>query len=374
MGSICDFAVDVLKKEAESIIQSIPCINQDFTNAVKMIKDCRGKVLATGVGKSGNIAAKIASTLASTGTPSFFLHPTDASHGDLGTIGKDDIILALSNSGETVELINIIRYANRFSIKLISMVSNAQSTLAKESNVAIVIPKLIEAGALNIAPTSSTTAMLAVGDALALCVCQEKQFTLNNFKTLHPGGAIGRKLLKVSDIMRTGIAQIPLASPGTPLNEVIQLISDKGEGCIAIINEFHEVIGVVTDGDVRRAFDIRHFEPSMVGSMHAQSKESQTEADKCFPAYGAQGQVSPGSVSSSQGHGFPALASNLYCRTAGEIMSKHPILISKNDLAVNALKIMSERLITNLPVINSESDKRLVGILHILDCIKYGIA
>lgn len=319
MDSIISLAKCILRKEANSIIACEPSINEKFVSAVELIKNCTGKILMTGVGKSGNIACKISSTFSSTGSPSIFLHPTDASHGDLGIIGQKDVIIALSNSGETTELFSIINFANRFSIKLISITSNINSTLAKSSDIAIVIPKLTEAGSLNIAPTSSTTAMLAIGDALALCVCNEKQFTLNNFKDLHPGGAIGMKLLKVSDIMKVSRDQLPFCTKDTDFREIIEIISAKGQGCIAVLDDDQSVIGVITDGDLRRSFN-----------------------------------------------------ENIFSKKAVDIMIKDPIVISKDDLLINALKLMNTRLISNLFVINDT--RKLIGILHLHDCIRPGFS
>lgn len=319
--AIKDFALEVLKTEADSILGASASIDTDFFKAVETIRTCQGKVIVTGVGKSGNIAAKIASTMASTGTPAFFIHPTDASHGDLGIICKNDIVLALSNSGETSELFNIITYVNRFSIPLICMVSNANSTLARSSNIRIIVPKLKEAGNLNVAPTSSTTAMLAIGDALALTVCNEKNFTLSNFKTFHPGGTIGRSLIRVADIMKTGASQIPFGPKSLSATEVLRLVSEKGQGCLAIIDEAHEIQGIITDGDLRRAFDQEFF-----------------------------------------------------TKTAADIMTRGPVTISEDDLAVNAVRIMHDRLITNLLVTASPTSKKLVGILHLLDCTRCGVA
>lgn len=321
MDDIWTFAAEILEKESEAILKCKTAIDNNFIKAVECIKNCNGKVLTTGVGKSGNIAAKIASTLASTGTPSVFIHPTEASHGDLGIISQDDLILALSNSGETIELFNIIRYANRFSIPLISIVANQESSLAKASTIVIVIPKLQEAGLLNIAPTSSTTAMLAVGDAIALCVCKENNFTVNNFKNLHPGGSLGKKLLKVSDIMKIGPSQIPFGSPGLTAEEVINSISEKGQGCLAIINNNEEILGIITDGDLRRSF-----------------------------------------------------GDSFFSKHASDLMTKDPILTYQEDLAVNALKLMNNMLITNLLVTENKNSKKIVGILHVHDCIKAGIA
>lgn len=321
MESISEFALKVLETESEAILASRSSVNQSFLNAVECIKNCKGKILTTGVGKSGNIAAKISSTLASTGSPSVFIHPTEASHGDLGIISSKDIILALSNSGETIELFNIIKYANRFSVTLICMVSNPDSTLAKSSNISIIVPKLKEAGSLSIAPTSSTTAMLAIGDALALCVCKERNFTVNNFKNLHPGGSIGAKLLKVSDIMKIGISQVPFGSSSLTAKEVLGLISEKGQGCLAIVDDNREIVGIITDGDLRRSFDETFFQ-----------------------------------------------------KTALELMTKTPITVSKDDLAVSALKLMNDHLITNLLVTESANSNRIIGILHVHDCVKIGIA
>ena len=245
-----------LELEERAIAALRPRLDASFARACAICLQCRGRVIVTGMGKSGHIAGKIAATLASTGTPSFFMHAAEASHGDIGMITREDVLLALSNSGETAEVLLLIPHASRLGVSLISMTGNAASTLARASSVHLDVSVAEEACPLNLAPTASTTATLALGDALAVALLEARGFTPQDFARSHPGGALGRKLLlHVSDVMRSG-ADLPIVSPSMTLAEGLVVMSKKGLG-MCIIAEGGRQLGVFTDGDLRRALD-RH--------------------------------------------------------------------------------------------------------------------
>jgi arabinose-5-phosphate isomerase len=290
-------------------------IDDNFLQAVELIKKCHGKVIVSGMGKSGHIGNKIAATLASTGTPAFFLHPSEASHGDLGMITKHDILILISNSGESKELFDIINFAKRFNINIIGITSKIASTLAKSSDVALVLPPYQEANLLN-APTTSTTLTLVLGDALAMSLLEEKKFNQEQYKIFHPGGKIGASLLNVADIMRTN-KQIPLVQSNQNMQEVLLEMTSKHLGCTGVL-ENEVLVGIITDGDLRRSF-----------------------------------------------------CANFLQKTANQIMTFRPIVISADILAIKAVALMNQKSITSVFVVDDL--QKPSGILHLHDCLKAGI-
>lgn len=243
-----------LKVEIEGLRAQLPRLGTDFARACRICLNCRGRIVVTGMGKSGHIGGKIAATLASTGTPAFFVHPGEASHGDVGMITRDDAVLALSNSGETAEILTILPVIKRLGVPLIAFTGNSDSALARIASVHLDIRVPAEACPLNLAPTASTTAALAVGDALAVALLKARGFTEEDFARSHPAGALGRRLLFVKDVMRTG-SQIPTVRVDTTLAEGLLEVTSKGLGMTAIVDDSMHVLGVFTDGDLRRALD-----------------------------------------------------------------------------------------------------------------------
>ena len=244
-----------LRIEAQAVAALVDRLGGEFEAACRILLECRGRVVVSGMGKSGHIGGKIAATLASTGTPSFFLHPAEASHGDLGMLAKGDAVLAISYSGETAELLTILPLIKRMGTPLIAMTGNVASTLAREADVHLDISVPAEACPLNLAPTASTTATLAMGDALAVALLGHRGFTQDDFARSHPGGSLGRRLLlRVQDIMRRG-SDLPMVRPDTPLSQGLLEMSRKGLGMTAIVDADRHVVGIFTDGDLRRALD-----------------------------------------------------------------------------------------------------------------------
>lgn len=245
----------VLEIEARAILELAPRIGASFLQACKLCLECSGRVVVTGMGKSGHIAGKIAATLASTGTPAFFVHPAEASHGDLGMITRSDVVIALSNSGETIELLTLLPLLKRRGIKLVSMTGKLESTLAGAADVVLDIGVSEEACPLNLAPTASTSAALAMGDALAVALLESRGFTSEDFAMSHPGGSLGRKLLvRVDDLMHTG-AEIPAVAPNTALSAGLLEMTTKGLGMTAVTDANNRLLGIFTDGDLRRHLD-----------------------------------------------------------------------------------------------------------------------
>ncbi|HPU80321.1 KpsF/GutQ family sugar-phosphate isomerase [Accumulibacter sp.] len=307
----------VLRIEAEAVLALIDRIDGDFLQALRLILNCRGRVVVSGMGKSGHVGRKIASTLASTGTPAYFVHPAEASHGDLGMITRDDVLIALSNSGESAELLMIVPIIKRQGAKLISLTGNPQSTLAIEADVHLDAAVKQEACPLNLAPTASTTAVLALGDALAVALLDSRGFGAEDFARSHPGGSLGRRLLThVRDVMRVGRA-VPEVVPATTLPDAILEMSRGGIGMTAVVSPEHRVIGIVTDGDLRRAF-----------------------------------------------------ARNLDLRalTVSDIMGREPRAIGPERLAVEAVEMMEQHRINQLPVVDETGI--LVGALNMHDLFK----
>ena len=304
-------ANNVINLEIKALQNLKKNINKSFCDAVIKIAKCQSKVILWGVGKSGLIASKISATLASVGTPSFSISASEASHGDLGMISKNDILILLSYSGKTNELKNIIQYANRNKITLIGIVSKKDSTLYKASDIKLLIPEVIEAG--EIIPTSSTTSQLALGDALAITVMKFKKFGKLDFKKLHPAGNLGAQLRTVEDIMLTG-NKIPFVKENLNMKKALKILSKKKLGFLLIQNNKKQTTGIITDGQIRR---------------------------------------------------FSEKKENLSQMNVDQIMTKNPISIEKNSLAVKALSLMSEKKITSLCVYDKKNKKKTVGILHI---------
>ncbi len=255
--SLIDKGRWALRIEAQAVAALVDRLGDDFAAACRIFLDCRGRVVVSGMGKSGHVGGKIAATFASTGTPSFFLHPAEASHGDLGMLTKGDAVLAISNSGETAELLTILPLIKRMGAPLVTMTGNGKSTLAREADVHLDISVPAEACPLNLAPTASTTATLAMGDALAVALLAHRGFTEADFARSHPAGALGRRLLlHVSDVMRSG-DDLPMVRPNTPLSEGLLEMSRKRLGMTAVVDSKQHVVGIFTDGDLRRALDRR---------------------------------------------------------------------------------------------------------------------
>ncbi|NPA13100.1 MAG: KpsF/GutQ family sugar-phosphate isomerase [Aquificae bacterium] len=308
----------VLQEEKRALERLSQALDHNFERAVETILNTKGKVIITGIGKSGLIGQKISATLSSTGTPSFFLHPAEAIHGDLGVISKEDTIIAISNSGETPELLAIVPIIKRWGNTIIAITNNPNSTLAKESHIHLYLNVDREACPLNLAPTSSSTATLALGDALAVALLEERGFTPEDFARYHPGGSLGKKLMKVEEIMHTG-EEIPVVSPETPLTETVIVMSEKGFGTALVVDKDGNLIGIITDGDLRR-----------------------------FVRKG-------GSVDRS---------------LTKDAMTQNPKYITKDIYVLKALEVMEDYNITVLPVVENGKP---VGIIHMHDILKSGV-
>ena len=316
-NSFVQAAKKVLQTEADALETLKNDLPNDFSDLVKLILNLNGRVIVSGVGKSGHIGNKIAATLASTGTPAYFVHATEASHGDLGMITEKDLCLLISNSGETSEIFDIVAHARRFSIPVATISSNTESTLVKAADFKLCLPVAEEACPIGMAPTTSTTMMLALGDALAVALMEAKNFNTENFKVLHPGGKLGAKMMMVSQVMHKSDA-LPLVETQTSMKETLLTMSSRGFGIAAVVNEKDFLVGVITDGDLRRHIN------------------------------------------------------DLMSKTAGEIASLSPITVVRETFVVDALKLMQENKITVLIVTSAEN--KPVGILHIQDLLKVGAA
>ena len=323
MEAMLKHAQDVLRMEAEAILELVPRVDANFAAAISLILECSGRTVITGMGKSGIIGRKMAATFASTGTPSFYLHPAEGIHGDLGMVTADDVVIALSNSGETGEILNILPSLRRIGAKIIAMVGNANSTLAKNADVVLDVGVEREACPLGLAPTSSTTAALAYGDAIALALLQKRNFTASQFAVFHPGGSLGRKLLlTVGNIMHKG-DENPLVSADTTVQEALFVITDKGLGAVSVVDEEGKMLGVLTDGDIRRGL--------------------------------------------SKGVDFLQ-------RSVADLMTKAPKYITADKLAAQALHLMESnqpKPITVLPVL--DENKVVIGLLHMTDLVRQGV-
>ena len=307
----------VLNTEGQALLSLSDALGPSFSAAVETLSGAKGRVIITGMGKSGHIGRKIAATLSSTGTPALFVHPAEASHGDLGMIARQDVVVALSNSGETAELNDIVRYTRRFSIPLITVVGRDGSSLATNSDISIVLPNSPEACPLGLAPTTSTTMTLALGDALAVALLERSSFSSSKFQELHPGGSLGQRLITVNDIMHVD-DHMPLIALTAAVSEAILVMTAKAFGCVGVIDKTDSLVGIVTDGDLRRH-----------------------------------------------------MADNLLELRVEDVMTKAPKSIRPNALAAEAVWIMNQNSITSLFI--AQNGKPL-GIVHMHDCLRAEIA
>lgn len=310
-----DAAARVLRIEGEALLAMAAALPDDFAAVVELLMTCQGRVILSGMGKSGHIARKIAATLSSTGTPAYFVHPAEASHGDLGTITAADIVIALSNSGETTELGDLIAHTARFSIPLIAICARATSTLAQAADLCLTLPSAPEACPLGLAPTTSTTMALALGDALAVALMERRGFEPEHFRTFHPGGRLGARLARVGQLMR-GADDLPLVATDTPMAETLLVMTQKGFGTAGVMDG-PRLAGVITDGDLRRNMD------------------------------------------------------GLMAKTALDVATRTPLTAPPDMLAVEAVALMNQRKITMLFV--TDADAKPLGILHIHDCLRAGV-
>lgn len=313
-----DTARRVIRTEADALNTLADTLGESFADAVELILNAKGRIIISGIGKSGHIARKIAATLASTGTPAHFVHPAEASHGDLGMVTRGDLVLAISNSGEAPELANLIAYTQRFGIPLIGMTSRPTSSLAAQSDIVLLMPKLPEACGTGVVPTTSTAMTLALGDALCVAIMEHRAFSADNFRDFHPGGKLGAQLSRVGDLMHRDDA-IPLVGEHTPMSDTLLTISQKGFGVVGVLDDDGYLSGIVTDGDLRR---------NMTGLLDL---------------------------------------------TAGEVMTKSPGTIGTTSLAEEAVNVMQDRKITCLFVVDPVGSRKVAGIIHIHDCLRAGI-
>lgn len=314
-ASYKDSAIKTINFEIEGLKSLLKVMDDGYEKAIDLIKNCKGRVVVSGMGKSGHIANKIAATFASTGTPSFFIHPAEASHGDLGMITADDVVILLSNSGETKELRDIIFYCKRFEISIIGITRRSESELAKNSNVALILPESPEATIVN-APTTSTTMMLVLGDAMAVSLIDSRGFNQEKFGVFHPGGKLGSAFIRVKEVMRKN-SLIPSVKSSATMSTVLLEMTSKHLGCTAVTNDNNDLIGVITDGDLRRH-----------------------------------------------------ISEDFLSLTAKNIMTQNPTIINQEMLAVEAIAILNKKSITSLFVVE---DKAVIGVLHIHDCLRFGI-
>jgi arabinose-5-phosphate isomerase len=314
MNPELEYAKSIIKVEMAGLEATYNALDNRIIEAIELLYGKKGHVIVSGMGKPGHIGRKISATLSSTGTPSFFLHPGEASHGDLGKISNSDVLLVLSLSGNTQELIPLLSYANRFGVGIIGITSDPQSVLAKASTVCITMPKVKEACPYNLAPTTTATMMLVIGDVIALCLLKRKEFNREDFKKLHPGGTLGKRLLTVGDLMHL---DVPIVHEDEPMKVVLVEITNKSFGCACVVNAQNKIIGIITDGDLRRG-----------------------------------------------------LCSNFLEMKASEVMSRNPKIVAKEMFAQEAIKIMNDHKITSLFV--TENDLPY-GIIHIHDCLRAGL-
>ncbi len=321
--NICGSRVLSMEAEALATLSKMIAVDTSFTKAVELMSTIEGRVIVTGMGKSGHIARKIAATMSSTGTSAFFVHPSEASHGDMGMIVRGDVVLSLSNSGESKELNDIIEYTRRFGIPLIAITKDKKSTLGSRADIVLKLADIPEVCPNGLAPTTSTTMSLALGDALSLALLEQKGFTANDYKVFHPGGKLGQQLMQVDEIMHSG-DELPLVDENTVLKDVFDVMTEKGFGCAGIINTDGEIAGIITDGDIRRHID-----------------------------------------------------ENLLLKAAKDIMTTKPQTVLATNLVGEAMGIMNNvgesfRRITCLFVVDTQN--KPVGIIHLHDCLKAGFA
>ena len=310
----------VLAIEAAGLQALAAALDHRFRKAVSLLAGATGRVVVSGMGKSGHVGRKVAATLASTGTPALFVHPAEASHGDLGMVLPGDAVLALSNSGETSELADLVAHTRRFALPLVAITGRAESTLARAADVALVLPEAPEACPMGLAPTTSTTLQLALGDALAVALLQRRGFTAADFRVFHPGGKLGAQLTRVGELMHKG-EEIPLATPDTRMDAALVTMTAKRFGCLGVVED-GALAGIITDGDLRRALD--------------------------------------------------AGRADLLARTVGEVMTRGPRTIGPEALAAEALRLMNEGPITTLFVVDPA--RAPIGILHVHDLLRAGAA
>ncbi len=309
---------EVMRIEADALTLFSESLGESFADAVELMIACNGRIVVSGMGKSGHVARKIAATLASTGTPAQFLHPAEASHGDLGMLTRQDVALVLSNSGGTPELADVIAHSRRFGIPLIGVASRLESPLLQAADVALRLPRAPEACSVGMAPTTSTTLTMALGDALAVALMKRRRFTADHFRVFHPGGKLGAQLIHVGDLMHKA-AELPLVREDAPMTETLLEISRRGFGVAGVIDEAGALIGAISDGDLRRNMD------------------------------------------------------GLLERRAGEVATPAPAVIAPGRLAQEALALMNERKITSLFVVDAEAGPQPLGILHVHDCLRAGL-
>ncbi|HEV2303131.1 MAG TPA: KpsF/GutQ family sugar-phosphate isomerase [Stellaceae bacterium] len=308
----------VIRAEIGGLESLASALDGEFARAAELCAAAGGRIIVTGIGKSGHVARKIAATLASTGTPAQFVHPAEASHGDLGMIGSQDAIVALSNSGETAEFADIVAYSRRFKIPLIAITAGRGSSLAEAADAVLLLPAAAEACPMGLAPTTSTTMMMTLGDALAIALLERKGFSSSDFRVLHPGGKLGRRLLRVGDIMHRG-GEVPIVEAEARMSEAILVMTAKSFGCVGVRDGAGHLIGVVTDGDLRRH-----------------------------------------------------MSDSLLLRTVAEVMHRDPKTISAQALAAEALGLMNRSAITALFVVDEGGSP--TGFLHMHDCLRAGLA
>ena len=316
-SDLLESAKRVLRLETEGLMALSDSLDETFTETLCLLSAMQGRAVVTGMGKSGHIAHKIAATMASTGTPAFFVHPGEASHGDLGMITSGDVVIALSFSGETAELADLVAYTKRFDIPLVGITGSGASALAEAASVALVLPDLNEACPMGLAPTTSTTAMLALGDALAVAMLERKGFSPDDFQIFHPGGKLGDQLKKVADVMHTG-DELPLVPDNMLMSEAILIMTARSYGCLGVVEGDGALQGIITDGDLRR-----HMSPELM------------------------------------------------TRLTGQVMTTGSTSIRPEALVNEALRTMNTKFITTLFVVQNE---RPIGIIHIHDCLRAGVA
>lgn len=310
-------AIQTINSEIDTIIKLRDRLDRSLTQALNLMQSAKGRIIITGMGKSGHIGKKIAASLASTGTPSFFVHPAEASHGDLGMITEDDVVIAISNSGESKELVDILNYCKRFGIKLIAITKNPESSLGKAGDIVLQLPNNGEACPLGLAPTNSTTATLVLGDILTAGLIERKGFTKSDFNQRHPGGKLGSILQRVSDLMHTDL-EMPILEENSNMQQVLLEMTSKRLGCVGFVNKDGIFTGMLTDGDLRRC-----------------------------------------------------LSAEILTKKAIDLMTKNPKTISKDTMVAEVMKIMHDKKITNIFVIE---DKKPIGVIHIHDLLNNGVA
>ncbi len=309
-------ARQVVTDEARALEVLAESLDEHFAEAVQLILQATGRIIISGIGKSGHIGHKIAATLASTGTPAYFVHPAEASHGDLGMVSKGDVVLAISNSGEAPELANLLAFTRRFGIPLIGLSSKPESTLMKQADVHLLIPSLGEACGFGMVPSISTTLTLAMGDALAIALMKYRDFKPEDFRAYHPGGKLGAQLSTVRDLMHE---DLPLVTAGTPMSEALLVMSQKSFGVVGVTDHAGRLLGIVTDGDLRRNMD------------------------------------------------------GLLTKNTEEVMTENPMTIAPSAMAEEAVAIMNDRKITSLFVVDPDTNGPALGLLHIHDCLRVGL-